>query len=239
VDELIADAPAFGIPVLLAAYPRCFIDLNRALDDIDPELLDGAWPTPLAPTEKSRRGLGLIRRFVSPGVPVHDAPLPVAEVRRRIDTLYVPYHNALDTLLEETRRRHGFVWLVDWHSMKSIGNAMTPDGAVERPDFVVGDLDGGSAAPRVTAHVVDGLRAMGYRVAVNDPYRGGTIVRRSGDPENGEHSVQGEIKRSLYLEEATVGKTAGFGVLRERITTLARSLADAASAAATQREGGR
>ena len=82
--------------VLDATYPRCYIDLNRAETDIDAALLSEPWPTALAPTEKSARGLGLLRRYVVPGVEVNAHLLSVSEVRDRIDRVYRPYHAALD-----------------------------------------------------------------------------------------------------------------------------------------------
>jgi len=84
---------------------------------------------------------------------------------------------------------------------------MTPDGeGAEQPDFVVSDGRGRTAAPAVTAAVVDALREMGFQVSVNDPYTGGTIVKRLGAPDRGVHSVQIEINRALYLDEKAVEK---------------------------------
>ena len=230
VDRLIAAGPALGASVLAATYPRCYIDVNRGERDIDQALLAEPWPSPLEPTEKSARGLGLIRRFVVPGIEVPAAPLTVADVRQRIDRVYRPYHRCLDSLIDDVRRAHGVVWHLDWHSMKSKGNAMTPDGpGAIRPDFVVSDVRGTSAAPQVTALVVDVLTSLSYRVAVNDPYTGGSIIQRIGSPSAGVHSIQIEINRALYLDEAAVALSADFSSLRNDIDTLTRRLVAAAS----------
>ncbi|HEY7903443.1 MAG TPA: N-formylglutamate amidohydrolase [Casimicrobiaceae bacterium] len=227
VDELIASAPAHGITVLAAEYPRCYIDVNRDADDIDPALLDASWPgAALQPSEKSRKGLGLIRRFVVPGVAIVTQPLPVAEVRARIDRVYRPYHQALSGELDALAAKFGFVWHVDWHSMKSRGNAMTPDGeGARRPDMVVGDLDGSSAAPRFVELVVAHLRERGYRVSVNDPYKGATIVRRYGQPARGRSTLQIEMNRALYLDEASVTHGTGFATLKASLESLMEALA--------------
>ncbi len=232
VDELLSHAPSLGIALLTAAYPRSYIDLNRPPDDIDEALLDGPWPAPLNPTEKSRRGLGLIRRFVVPGVVIYDAPLSVAEVQRRIDTIYAPYQRALDALLREAREAHGGVWHVNWHSMKSRGNAMTPDGAgALRADFVVSDRNGGTTSPALTSLIVDSLQAMGYTVSVNYPYLGGSIVQRVGRPALGVHSVQVEISRGLYLDEPEVKLRAGAELLGRNLRSLSVQLVAGAMAA--------
>ena len=44
VDELYGAAPALGATLIGAVFPRSYLDPNRAVVDIDPELLDGAWP---------------------------------------------------------------------------------------------------------------------------------------------------------------------------------------------------
>src|SRR5438046_2771163 len=88
VDELLLPSVAEGAVLLANAYPRCYIDVNRAITDIDPAQLSEPWPSTLEPTEKSKRGLGLIRRFVLPGVEAQAGPLSVAEVQRRIDDVY-------------------------------------------------------------------------------------------------------------------------------------------------------
>jgi len=225
VDELLAGTPTLGVVLLAANYPRCYIDVNRAVTDIDAAMLAEPWPEPLHPTEKSARGLGLIRRYVVPGVEAQAGPLTVAEVRQRIDSVYAPYHEALDALIHEVLVARDRVLHVNWHSMKSVGNAMTPDGeGAKRPDFVVSDGRGRTAAPAVTAAVVDALRGMGFQVSVNDPYTGGTIVKRLGAPDRGVHSVQIEINRALYLDEKAVEKREGFGGLTQRLEQLTRNL---------------
>ena len=228
VDELLAGCTDFGVTLQVALYPRCYLDLNRAPDDIDPGMLEGDWPGTLSPTEKSERGLGLIRRLVVPELPIYDRLLPVREVQSRITSVYHPYHDALARLRGELLQEHGKLWHINWHSMKSVGNAMTPDGAgARRPDFVVGDLRGRSAAGFVTEIVVSLLRDQGYGVSVNDPYAGGLILRDMGDPDEGVHSVQIEMNRALYLDEYSVEKTGGFGRLREDLMRFTRELAGA------------
>ena len=90
VDELLASSVNSGATLLIASYARCYIDLNRAEDDIDPEMLSDAWPGALSPSEKSRRGLGLVRRFVTPGVAVNAGPLASRVIIERIETVYRP-----------------------------------------------------------------------------------------------------------------------------------------------------
>ena len=84
VDQLFAHAPMVGGTLLCAGFPRWMVDVNRARDDIDPALIDGAMPYAVQPSDKSGRGMGVLRRLAPPGVPVYAAPLSpdMAEYRR-------------------------------------------------------------------------------------------------------------------------------------------------------------
>jgi len=227
VDRLLAGAPERGVTLLLAEIPRVYLDLNRDADDIDAELLAEPWPGTLNPTAKTRRGLGLIRRFALPGVPVYGERLTVADVQARIETIHVPYHRCLQQELAGLRDEFGFAWHIDWHSMKSIGNAMTEDNGQRRADFVLGDLDGTSCEAALTALAAETLTSFGYQVAINRPYKGAAIVRRCGRPAEGLHSLQIEINRALYLDEATVEPGAGLDAIGRDIGRLTARLAEA------------
>jgi len=210
---------------MCATFPRAYVDVNRAEDDIDPELLAEPWPAPLAPTDYSRRGMGLIRRNALPGVPMYDRLLTVAEVRGRIDNYYAVYRQTLAEQVATTRDRFGVVWHINCHSMKSRGNAMNVDNGAARPDFVVSDRHGTTADPAHTKWVADWLRARGFVVQVNDPYQGGDLVRTFGAPAVGRHSIQIEINRALYMNEAAFTRGPRFAEIRERCGDLVRDLA--------------
>jgi N-formylglutamate deformylase len=226
VDELYAAAPGCGATMLAAEFPRSYIDVNRDLGDLDPLLLDEAWPGKLNPGEKTKLGIGLIRRLARPGIPVYDRKLSVAEIKARIDAYYGPYHEALAAILDARHARFGAVFHVDCHSMASKGSEMTPDGAVPRADFVIGDRDGTSCSRDFTDIVVTKLRAHGHDVRVNDPYKGVEILRRHGRPSEARHSLQIEINRNLYMDEVTREKSVGFAKLQAQIGDLIRTLAD-------------
>ena len=227
IDELWAEASAGKAPTLAAGFHRAYIDANRARDDIDPELLDSAWPEPLQPTSKSRAGMGLIRRFALPEVPLYDQLLSVDDVRSRLVDCYDPYHAALSRLVDAAHARFGLSCHIDCHSMKSIGNTMNKDSGRPRQDIVVSDLDGTSASPVLVRWFASNFEGLGYRVQVNDPYRGAELIRRHGDPSHGRHSVQVEINRALYMDERRFIRNDGYGTLASNLATFVGRLAKA------------
>jgi len=225
VDELWGGAPSVGATLLAAHFPRAYIDANRAPDDIDETLLAEPWPTPLVPTPYTQRGMGLIRRYALPQQPMYDRRLTVQEVEQRLARYYRPYRDTLAAQVAELHERFGVSCHVNVHSMKSHGNAMNVDVGAARPDVVVSDRRGVTAAPALTAWAADWFRAQGLRTQVNEPYQGGDIVARSGAPAQGRHSIQVEFNRALYMDEARLSRGRGFTRLRDRCTAFVRDLA--------------
>lgn len=224
VDELWAGAPDHGAALLAAVFPRAYIDANRAEDDLDPALLAGPWPAPLAPTDYSRRGMGLIRRLALPEVPMYDRPLSTAEVRHRLETYYRPYRAALKQRLDALHVAHGVVWHVNCHSMKSRGNGMNVDDGALRPDIVVSDRHGRTADPEFTRWAAAWFQRHGFSVNINDPYRGGDLIVTHGDPARARHSIQIEVNRALYLDEAACIRGPRFAEICERLDGFAHAL---------------
>ena len=217
VDELIAGAPDAGATVITAEFPRSYIDVNRAETDIDPAILAEPWDGILEPTERTLLGLGLVRRLCKSGVPVYREPLPAAEIKRRIEEFYRPYHAALALLLADRMQTFGECYLINAHSMPS---QSSESRSARRPDFVLGDRNGTSCDVSFTRRVRDVLQEMGYSVALNDPYKGVEIVRRYGQPQRAQHALQLEINRRLYMNEQTLEKHDGFERLRADLTAL-------------------
>lgn len=226
VEALWQAVPAAGGTLLHAHFPRTYIDANRTLDDLDPDLLASPWPEPLAPGEKSRLGFGLVWRNIRADQPIYDRLLTVAEVRNRIESCYRPYHAALAQAVEDTVQRFGGVWHLNLHSM--------PADAYERlkiasprplADFVLGDRDGTTCEPGFVDLLEGALRGRGYTVARNDPYKGVQLIARIGQPARNRHSLQVEIRRPLYMDEATRERNAGFPRVQRDLASVVETLA--------------
>ncbi|MBV8061286.1 MAG: N-formylglutamate amidohydrolase [Alphaproteobacteria bacterium] len=216
VDELTNVAVDAGATFIAADVPRAYIDFNRAEDDIDPALLSTPWPFPLNPTDRTRLGLGLVRRMCAAGLPVYDAPLPPSAVAHRIARYYRPYHGQIMAAMDAAQACYGVAYLIDCHSMPDrAGPDVTP-----RPDFVLGNLSGQSCNADFMHLVRDHLQALGYSVALNDPYQGVEIVRRHGNPQQGRQALQLEINRRLYMDESALMKHQGFAALRDDLRRL-------------------
>lgn len=231
VEELFGSAPLHGGTLLAAEFPRSYIDVNRAVDDIDPDLLENRfWPEDelgsINPTSRSDAGIGLIRRLVRPGIPVYNRCLGPREINQRIESYYMPYHNALEALIDKAHYDFGAVWHINCHSMPDSAAApRNPIGVVGRDkprsaDFVLGDRDGTTANIHFTHMVRDFLRGMGYKVTVNDPFKGVELVQRYSNPARGRNSLQIEVNKALYMNEISGNKSRDFNKLKDDIDNL-------------------
>ena len=221
VDELYAAAPRFGATLIGAVFPRSYLDANRAVDDLDTTLIDGAWPFDLKPSHRARSGLGLVRRVARTGTPIYDRRLTVAEVLARIQRYHIPYHRVLDEACTRLHRKFGAVWHLNCHSMPSQRSGKKGGHCA---DFVLGDRDGTTCEPELTDFVARTLRGIGYTVRINEVYKGVEIVKRQGRPQEGRHSLQIEVDRALYMDQKTLEKTRNFAQLQADITRLIQAL---------------
>lgn len=227
VNELYAKGPELGASLVAARFPRSYIDPNRSLLDIDASMLDAPWPGPAIPSAKTEKGIGLIWRVLDNGEPIYGRKLSVAEVKQRIVRYHQPYQRAVKDCLDAVHDHFGGVWHLDLHSMPAVSSLISEEGAGKpRPDFVLGDRDGTTCEPEFTTMVASALRALGYEVKVNDPYKGVELVRAFSDPKAQRHSLQVEVNRKLYMDEATREKSAGFAVLKTNLDSLLVSVAE-------------
>ena len=217
VDRLFAHSVALGAPLFVAEFPRAYLDVNREPYELDPRMFEGRLP-PFANTRSMRvaGGLGTIPRVVGDAHEIYFGRIPVEEALGRIDGLYRPYHAGLRDLVQRTQRAFGTCILVDAHSMPSSG--LDRDGPV-KPDIILGDRFGTSAAAYITDIAEAAFTKLGLSVTRNRPYAGGFITEHYGVPGSGVHTLQIEINRALYMNEATLIPHAGFGALEQAITS--------------------
>jgi N-formylglutamate amidohydrolase len=209
VHTLYGTASTWGAASLAAIYSRLVADLNRAEDDVSRKIVpDHPAPRPrrnpgVAPTREEPEGdrdaghpgRGVLWTASIGNVRLLAGPLPYAAFRDRIERFHAPYYRALQVLLERRRQRFGYAILLDAHSMpSSVG-----------PDLVLGTLAGRSCdrgLEHAALAALTGDDELGtLQVAVNEPYRGGELVRRFGRPHDGLHALQLEVSRGLYMDE--------------------------------------
>lgn len=228
IDELFSAAAVFGAPLLSARFPRCFVDVNRAPDELPQAWLNEKWlkdksftDNRTEPTVRANAGLGVVPTQLSEKMPIYKKPLSPRCVRARLVSLYHPYHDALQGLITESSLEFGHTLLIDCHSMPGFA----PMGS-RRPDVILGDRFGVSCHPQTLAAIEAAFRARNYTVARNYPYAGGYVTSHYGKPMSGIETVQIEINRDLYLNPVTLKPKRSYERLEENLSAVIKGIID-------------
>lgn len=157
-DEGAAEIYAIGDHVdayLTTDIARAFVDLNRAEDD--------------------RRADGIVKTHTCWNVPIYREPLPESLIQDLLARYYRPYHAQLTELAKSA------ILGLDCHTMAASGPPIGPGAGVERPAICLSNADG-TCSTDVMHLLVDAFeRAFEHPVSVNDPFKGGFIIRRHAD----------------------------------------------------------
>ena len=227
--DSVAKAARTTETMIVQQRARAWIDLNRAEDERDPRVDEGALPRPLLhQSAKLRSGLGLVPRRASAAGDLWGRRFADADVTRRIVEDHRPYHAALAEALASARARFGVAVLLDVHSMPPLAPAPGMAGSVAR--IVLGDRFGHTADARFVARLEAEGAGAGHATALNAPYAGGHILERHADPAGGIHAIQLEFDRSLYLDRRLDAPGAGFAGVAALLRRMLAALADEALA---------
>jgi N-formylglutamate deformylase len=218
VDDLYADAPALGATLVCAEFPRSYIDPNRRVEDIDIDMINGRWPHKIDQSPKVKSGIGLIWRLLEKDLPLYSRKLSVTEVEGRIASCHVPYWQAVRGAIDHAHATHRKVFHINCHSMpEEAGGLSWVARGTKFADIVLGDRDGSTCAPEFTTMLHDAFRSEGLSVAINDPYKGVELVKQFGKPREDRHSIQIEINRRLYMNEATRERSQNYDALKQAL----------------------
>ncbi|MDX3934323.1 N-formylglutamate deformylase [Stenotrophomonas sp.] len=186
VHELYAFAQQMGATTLRTAVSRSVIDVNR--DPSGTSLYPGQNTTGLCPLT-TFDNQPLYRDGHGPDE---------AEIARRRDTWFVPYHDALAAEIARLRAEHGTVVVYDAHSIRSHIPHLF-DGQL--PQFNLG-TNGDTTCDNALTDVVDNLCAMsGMSHVRNGRFKGGYITRHYSDIPGGVHTLQMELACRGYMHE--------------------------------------
>ena len=187
LEQLYGFARDMGAGMLVPSHSRYVIDLNRPPQNTP--MYAGANNTELCPT-----------RFFS-GDPIYKEGLAPddAEIARRRETYWHPYHSALQTELARLKEKFGYAILFDAHSINSVLPWLFEG---QLPDLNLGTVTGASCSSALRSRLAAVLAEQNqFTQVVDGRFKGGYITRHYGAPEHGIHAVQLEMAYRCYMEE--------------------------------------
>lgn len=191
VDRLYAFAEGMGATIVRTAISRTVIDVNR--DPSGASLYPGQATTDLCPTT------------TFDGEPLYrDGGPDAAEIARRRELYFEPYHAALRSEIDRLRATHPAVVLYEAHSIRSRVPRLFEG---ELPQFNLGTNSGASCADALTVAVEAACDAPGWSRVTNGRFKGGWTTRRYGQPSMGVHAIQMELACRGYMDEPAAPPT--------------------------------
>jgi len=197
VDQLYQRAPQQGATLLVSRVSRYVVDLNRGPNEVDSAAV------PRHPSARHIPARGVVWRARTDGTPLLRAPLTIEQFTRRLQRYYEPYHQTLREVAARMHQEYGHVAILAAHSMPSAGRRVFGGRHVRRADVVPGTRGRSTADGRIIDLVEAHFREAGLTVKHDDPYRGGWTTSSYGAPKRGQHAVQIELNRALYVDERT------------------------------------
>jgi N-formylglutamate amidohydrolase len=217
VDRLVWRALGRGCGAVIARAPRAAIDCNRAEDDVDPSVVDGARRGRV--TARARGGLGIVPSRTQQHGFLWRRPISPLELDERIEQAHRPYHSAIEGQIRLLLDRFGCALLIDCHSM--------PPPPAGTPPVIFGDGRGRTADPWVSREAVEVARHCGFEAGLNDPFAGGHVIERHAWPARAVHALQLEVDRRCYLDERLEEPGPGFDRVAAFVEQLAVELGEA------------
>lgn len=173
----------FDTCIVQTPYSRIIGDCNRAPDELY--------------TEGRLRAESVVMLSQADGHDVFEEDPTITELESWIDCFHRPFHEELQEHMSNVR------FLLDCHSLASVGEAAHVDAGTERADIILGNRQYSSCSAETTHAFRAYFEELGYSVAINEPYPGryilGTYCSRIATP-----GIQIEINRKLYLNEQTL-----------------------------------
>ena len=199
-DKILKLIKKENVDILIAQCSRAVVDLNRSRNSIDNNMFNEIVIIE-QPDEKKMisYGLGVFPKIIS-NKSIFKTKLSVSYYRKMLEEYYDPFHQSLSKQLEFLLTKFGFCFHFDLHTM--------PSKALKhfkiKPDIVLGNNFGKSSSENLISYIKNSFEKFNLKVEINNPYAGGFITRKYGNPLAGIETIQIEINRSLYMDETNL-----------------------------------
>lgn len=199
VDRLyqpVVDSLKLGL--VTTQWHRYAVDLNRLAEDVDADSVEGSANA----SGKFTSGLHWVK--TTRGQKIMPKPITKALHEQLVARYFEPFHDDVRDIYGFFRERGAKkIYHLDAHSMPSKGTSAHRDPGQTRAAIVVSDCEGKSCEAWYKDLVCEAYAQAGLEVAYNWPYLGGRVTETYGKPAEGQHAIQVEINRDLYMDEET------------------------------------
>ena len=168
----------------------------------------------------SKVGMGCIYEKTHNGEPLKDASKIRDEL---INRYYKPHHETFTNMVDECLKLNSKCLIVDCHSFPKRPLPYELNQEPERAEICIG-TDSFHTPQELTEDFVLAFSDCGFSVSVNKPFSGSIVPVKFYRKNKSVHSIMIEIRRDLYIDEATGKKNGKFAEMRSTITKVLDNL---------------
>jgi len=194
--EVLADATDVIFPV-----SRLVVDPERFEDDVD---------EPMASV-----GMGVIYEQTSAKAPLR-REISSIERKQLIDSYYRPHHDRLTKAVREAVHNGEQCLVLDCHSFPSKALPYELDNSLDRLEICLG-TDEFHTPDWITDLAARTFQDAGFSVAINEPFAGALVPSVCYQSDDRVLALMIELRRDLYMDEATGEKAADFLEFRQKL----------------------
>ena len=203
-------------PVTPAEVARVICPVSRLVCDVERFPDDAHEPM-------ARRGMGAIYNRSHAGAILRAVPTH-AERERLLDRWYRPHHQALETAVTNALESASSVLIVDCHSFGSRPLPHEQDQDPARPAICIG-TDTFHTPARIRDSAIAAAVGSGWTVQIDRPFSGSIVPASAYRSDGRVLSVMIEVRRDLYMDEATGAKGSELGRIQQGMRRLLEVLA--------------
>jgi len=202
-----------NIQFITTKWHRYAADLNRLSSDTDELSVQGA-----VASGRFAQGIGLHWARTTQGDTLIKDPMAIELHELLVEKYHRPFHDKIKLMYDNHLSAGATsVYQLDLHSMPSKGTSKHPDPGEDRAEIVISDLKGTSCSEDFKSLVIQSYKEAGFEVVYNWPYKGGRVTELYGDPSKGQHVVQVEINRKIYMDEVTKKKNQNYNLSEAKL----------------------
>mgnify|MGYP001158171176 CR=1 FL=1 len=202
LDEIYSKVIEKNFSYIFSDIPRCFIDLNRTRNEMTYDnFLETSKKYLLNETSLAKSGFGVIHTNTNRGNKIYKNKLDLNTYEDRLIKYYDPWYERLSLIINDLKKIHKNVLLIDCHSMPSFSYSLEKKDSF---DFVIGDFHGKTCSREIKNFIFRYFEKSNYTFSFNYPYAGQNIIKNFSSLDYGISAIQLEVNKRLYMNEKEV-----------------------------------
>ena len=198
-DELFIDCVADGDEKIIFPVSRLLVDVERfSKDDKEP---------------MAEIGMGMLYRSCHDLSELRSSNAFNKELKT---TYYDQHHKAFTGLVDGQLKSYAEVLIIDCHSFPTKPWPYERNQTGDRPEICIG-TDAFHTTTEIEVALTNAFRKQGFDVNLDTPFSGSIVPMKFYQKDERVKSIMIEIRRDLYMDEATGGRNLSFTKTKQKV----------------------